>query len=303
MVRDKIAIIGAGSVGSTTAYALMLKNVVAEICLVDIDEKRCRGEIDDLVDALPFCQTSQICVNDLTQARDARIIIIAAGVRQKPNQSREELLSTNRSILSSIIKGLHPLSHESILLIISNPVDVLTMCAQEMSGLPRTHVFGSGTFLDSQRLRHLIAQEVGIAEQSIDAYILGEHGDTQFPAWSTAHIDGIPINEFPNLTSQKLNDLAQKTRNKAYEIIACKGATFYGIATCVASICESIVYNQKRVIPVSCFIEELGVCLSMPAVIGLNGIEQILPAALNAQENELLQKSAQRLRELRNLCA
>ncbi len=175
---------------------------------------------------------------------------------------------------------------------VSNPVDVLTLYAQELAGLPRNQIFGTGTFLDSHRLRHLIAQKLNISEHSIQAYVLGEHGDTQFAAWSLAHIEGIPITTCTSLTQHELDALAQQSRNQAYEIIACKGSTYYGIASCVSVLCESILFDQKRLMPLSCFQESYGVCLSLPAILGAQGIEGLPPIALNDQEKLLLQKSA-----------
>ncbi len=298
MKHKKIAIIGAGAVGSTTAYALMLKNIIAEIILVDIDEERCKGEILDLSDA-SFCSTSKIHGGTAQDAAQADIIIIAAGIRQKPKQTRIELIATNRSIISAILEQIRPISLHTIIIMVTNPVDILTLDAQQSSGLPRNQVFGSGTFLDTQRLCGILAKKLNIASQSIDAYILGEHGDTQFPAWSNAYIAGIPLHDFPQINQKELNQIAEKTRKKAYEIISCKGATYYGIATCVATMCQAIIFDQKLVMPLSCYIPSFDVCLSMPAVLGENGIEQILPIPLNEKEQQQLSHSAEHLQKLR----
>ena len=176
-------------------------------------------------------------------------------------------------------------------------MDILTLYAQQLADLPRNQVFGSGTFLDTQRLRGILAKKLGVAEQSIDAYILGEHGDTQFPAWSTAHVGGIPLLNFEKISRDDLDQIAEETSQRAYDIIACKGTTFYGIAACVATMCEAILFNQKLVVPLSTYIPEFQLCFSMPTVLGENGIEQILPTLLDDKEQKKLESSAQKLKK------
>ena len=295
MMKHKIAIIGAGSVGSTIAYAFILKNIAAEIILVDTDEKRRRGEILDLSDALPFCGPSRIHAGTPQDVQTSEIIIIAAGKRQQPGQDRAVLLQENKKIIKSIMDSIQPLKKDAIIIVVTNPVDLITRYAQELSDLPTSQVFGSGTFLDTQRLRGELSKKIHIAEQSIHAYILGEHGDTQFPAWSCARVAGIPLSDF-GLTQKELDQIAQETKNKAYEIISYKGATYYGIATCVAALCRTIIFDQKRVTPVSCYIKEFDVSLSMPVVLGVNGIEKILKIPLNNQEERLLAQSVEALK-------
>lgn len=297
MNSSKIAIIGAGSVGTTTAYALILQNTAAEIILVDANEIRCRGEILDLSDALPFSETTLVHAGTMADAAQADIIIIAAGARQKPGQSRIELLTTNKNVITSIIAQLKPITPHAIIIMVSNPLDILTLHAQELAGLPRNQIFGTGTFLDSHRLRELIAQKINVAEKSVHAYILGEHGDTQFPAWSLAHVDGVPLAQFPQLTLPILETLATQARDKAYEIISCKDATFFGIATCVAKICHAILFDQKLVLPLSTYQEKYGICLSMPAVLGKNGIEKQLEIILPEEERARLDLSALALKK------
>lgn len=297
MKQPTIAIIGTGRVGSTTAYALILKNTPAHIILVDINEIRCKGEVLDLSDSLPFSKTPSITQGTLAEAGQADIIIIAAGIAQKPGQSRLELLQTNRKVIASIIKATSPIKKSSIILVISNPLDLLTLQAQELAGLPRAQIIGSGTFLDSHRLRSLIANKLNIAEQSIDVYILGEHGETQFPLWSQAHINGTPLLQFPGINEKDLEHFAQETRNKAAAIIGCKEATYYGIATCAAELCDIIVHDAKKTVPVSCYIESLGVCLSMPVILGARGIERMIPISLNQKEQQSLEISAALLKK------
>ncbi len=296
MKHTKIAIIGAGRVGTTTAYALMLKNIVGEILLVDIDPQRCKGEIFDLADTLSFSTTSNIHEATLMQAGQADIIIITAGIAQKSGQSRTELLNTNQRIIMDITRDMQPINKNALLLIVTNPVDLMTLCAQEHTGLARNQVFGSGTFLDSTRLQLAIANSVGVAEESVQAYILGEHGDSQFPAWSSAQISGIPILKFPGISEADLLKIAKQTKHKVYDIILCKGSTFFGIATCVAALCESIIFNQKKVFTLSVFNQDFDVCLSVPAVLGERGIEKVLPIPLSVEEQKQFTASIQAVR-------
>ncbi len=290
MNHTKIAIIGAGAVGSTIAYALLLKNVTAEIILIDANEMRCRGEILDLSDAIALSETISITEGSFKDARNANIIVITAGKRQEPGQDRIALLEQNKKIITSIINSLKPINPNTIIIMVTNPVDIMTLIAQQHAKIPVSHIFGSGTFLDTQRLRSELSKRLAIASPSIHAYILGEHGDTQFPAWSSAYIGGTPLSSF-KLPMQKLNEIAKHTKDKAYEIIACKGSTYYGIATCVATLCHIIVSDQKRIIPVSCYIQKYKVCLSMPAVLGKNGIEKIIEVPLNGHEKKQLMHS------------
>ena len=295
MKHSKIAIIGAGLVGSTTAYALLLKNIAAEIILVDVNEVRCRGELLDLSDALTFDGTSLIRIGNAHDASQADIIIIAAGKAQKPHESRTDLLQANILIFDAICKEITPINPQAIVIIVTNPVDLMTLHIQEKLNLPRKQIIGSGTFLDSQRLRGLLSRLVNVSQQSINVSILGEHGETQFVAWSTAEIAGTPLLQFPGITQEKLTGIAQEVKDKAQEIISCKGATYYGIAACVAEICKIIMFNQKTAIPVSTYIEEYNICLSVPVVIGESGIENLLPLTLNAQEKQQFINSAKQL--------
>jgi len=298
MKHSKIAIIGAGIVGSTTAYALILKKIAAEIMLIDINEMRCHGEILDLSDAMFFNGTSQVRAGNPTDAAQADIIIIAAGKAQNPGESRLDLLKTNKSIISDIFASIKPINPQTIIIMVTNPLDPLTMLAQTLSGLPRNQVFGTGTFLDTLRLRGFIAQKIGVAPSSINAYVIGEHGDAQCVAWSSAEIAGTPITQFPSIEKKDLDLMAQQVKDKAYEIIQCKGSTSFGIAACVAAMCEAIVFDQKIVLPLSTYIPEYDICLSMPAVLGENGIEKILPIPLSDDEQKKLSDSAQQLRDL-----
>jgi len=295
-----IAIIGTGNVGASIAYALILKDLVPHIILVDIDNKRCNAELLDLSNALPFCETSQLTIGNYKDAAQADIIIMCAGKPQKSGESRTELLNANKKIAESIFNELKPIHKNTIILMVANPVDSLTAYAQQISGLPTKQVFGSGTLLDTQRLCGILSKKINVAEQSIDAYVVGEYGDSQVCAWSSAHVANIPLSHFTQIKNDDYKKISDKVKNQAYEIIEGKGATYYGIATCVASICESIIYDQKRVLTLSTFIPKFNVCFSMPVVLGKNGIETILYPSLNEFEKEQLKVSAEQLKKLQN---
>ncbi len=298
MTHSKIAIIGAGIVGSTTAYALLLKKITAEIILVDINETRCHGEILDLSDAMFFNGTSQVRAGTPQDAAQADIIIITAGKPQNPGESRLDLLKTNKAVIADIFANIKPINPQTIIIIVTNPLDPLTMLAQTLSGLPRNQVFGTGTFLDTLRLRGFIAEKTGVAPGSVNAYVIGEHGDSQCVAWSSAEIAGTPISKLPGMKKKDLDLIAQQVKDKAYEIIQCKGSTSFGIAACVAAMCEAIIFDQKIVMPLSTYVPEYKICLSMPAVLGENGIEKVLPIPLSDNEQKKLQNSAQQLHNL-----
>lgn len=298
MQTTKIAIIGAGAVGSTIAYTLAQRNAPAQILLIDTNKERCQGEILDLSDSLAFCKTSTIVAGSMKDAQKCDIIIIAAGIRQKVGQTRIALLKENQKIIKDIITALIPLKESAIIIMVSNPVDILTHEALKLAKLPASRVFGSGTLLDSMRLRELIGAHLNVWARSVHAYILGEHGDTQFPAWSISSIGGVPILEYPNIDIQLLDQFANQARDRAYEIIKLKGSTFYGVASCVASMCENIIYDQKALAPISCFVKEFNVCLSVPCVLDKNGIQQQPHIRLNQHEQELLKKSAHTIASL-----
>lgn len=299
----RIAIVGAGCVGSTTAYAILLRNIASEILLVDVNAQRCRGEVLDLSDAIPASSTARIIQGSFKDAALADIIVITAGARRKPGQSRLDLIKTNQSIITSIINQMVPINPKAVIIMVSNPVDLMTYWAQKVSGLPASQVFGSGTYLDTLRLRGMLAERLGVAEQSIQAFILGEHGDSQFAVWSSANVAGMPLKDFPHFDREQMDAVAKGAKQKGQEIISLKDATFYGIAVCVAQMCESIIFNQKRVMPISCYLDEYGVCIGMPAIIGENGIEQILSVPLDSIEQEKLALSVNTMSETIKQCA
>jgi len=293
----RVAILGAGAVGATTAFCIMMRNLASEILLVDINTERCRGNVLDMSDALIGCSTSHIKQASFQEAAHADIIVITAGVRRTVGQTRIDLIRSNQKVIADIIAQMSPINPKAVVVVVSNPVDLMTLWVQKMANIPINQIFGSGTYLDTQRLRGLIADRLGVSEQSVAAYILGEHGESQCPVWSSVHVGGIPLKQF-GISDNDLEELAAVARQKGQEIIALKDATCYGIASCVADMCESILFNQKRVFPVSVYSYDYGICLSLPSVIGENGVEQILPVSLSDQEQLCLSGSAKKLQEV-----
>jgi len=295
----KIAVIGAGSVGSTTAYTLVMKNLAAEVILVDINEAKEEGEVMDINDALSFVETGKIRGGSYQDAATADVIVITAGLPQKSgDQNRLELVNKNKEILRSIFDQIKPLNPEAKIVVVSNPVDIMTYYAQEFSGLPRNQVFGTGTSLDTSRLRTEIALALDINVQSVDGFVLGEHGESEFVAWSTVSVGGVLIKD--KLGSDKLDEIAKKVRDDAKNIIDRKGSTFYGIAAVTTDIIESVLLDQNKVLPISSRIEDWngvsGVCLGVPAVVGKEGVKSIWSLELNDEEKEKLKLSAEKIR-------
>jgi len=270
---SRIAIIGAGSVGSTCAYALLLRPIASNILLVDTDNIRLRAQVQDLSDAA-FLSNTKIRSSTPAEAGQCNIIVITAGAKSRDDESRRNLIDRNYLVLDNVIQKMSPIRKDAVLLLVSNPVDVMAYFAQKMSGLPHAQVIGSGTFLDSVRLRSALAEQVQVADTAVHAYVIGEHGDSQVAAWSTATVGGSPIQNFLSPTSPSLSDLANSAKTKAYSIITAKGATAYGIASIVSSICESILLNQQHVRPVSHWVESLDTYISLPAVIGHGGVQK-----------------------------
>lgn len=296
MKHTKIAIIGAGNVGSTIAYACMLQNIGAEITLTDINNDFCLGQVIDLQDVLAFSHTSQIACSSFKDAGQSDIIIICGGAKQATDQKRTDLIQTNQKVIHHIFEQIKPIRSDAIIIMVTNPVDIMTLYAQRISNHPTHLLFGSGTYLDSQRLRGYIAQMVNIAPESIDAYMLAEHGDSEFAAWSAVRIGGNPIQSFAALTPSVVTNIENNVRNKAYEIIKLKCATYFGIAACIASICKTIIFDEKTVLPLSVYHEKYNLCFSMPVVLGSQGIEKISDILLNADENKALEQSIQTIK-------
>ena len=299
MERQTVAIIGVGDVGATAALSLILLKLPIDILLVDIDKKRCQGQVLDLQDALAFTNNSAALYQaSLTDVRNADIIVIAAGARQKPNQKRTELLTINCNIISSLFDKIGSIKQETVVIMVTNPVDALALHAMRHAGLSAQQIIATGTYLDTKRLTGMLSNKLAIAESSINLYIVGEHGDKQVPVWSHATIAEKPILSF--CTSDEQVAFADLVRNRAYEIIECKGATYFGIGVCIADLCKSILYDQKIAVPASCYHQQDELFYSMPVILGKKGVEQIIYIDLSAQEKEQLLGSIDNLRK--NVC-
>jgi L-lactate dehydrogenase len=301
----RIAIVGAGFVGSTTAFALMMSGMAAEIVLIDRDSRRAEGHVNDLRDAEVFSHTTRIFVGDFSDCCSADVTIVTAGVSQSGQKSRMEGLRDTGAILHGVVNDVCLHNPPGILLIASNPVDVLTYAAWKWSGLPAGRVIGSGTSLDTSRFRRRFAEHYGIASANVHAYVIGEHGDSQIPVLSSARVAGLPLAEFskelrlPHEESS-LTRIASKTRTAGSDIIEAKGATYYGIGAALVRIIRAILRDERAILTVSSRVPEsmqLGeVALSLPSIVDRHGITRVLPVALNHSERRALEASAEVVR-------
>jgi L-lactate dehydrogenase len=297
----RIAIVGAGFVGSTTAFALMMSGMAAEIVLIDRDSRRAEGHVNDLRDVEVFSHTTRIFVGDFSDCCSADVTIVTAGVSQSGQKSRMEGLRDTGAILHGLVNDICLQNPPGILLIASNPVDVLTYAAWRWSGLPSSRVIGSGTSLDTSRFRRRVAEHYGIASANVHAYVIGEHGDNQIPVLSSAQVAGIPLAELSQELrlpheENSLASIASKTRTAGGEIINSKGATYYGIGAALVRIIRAILRDERAILTVSSRVAEsmqLGeVALSLPSIVDRQGIARVLPAALNRLERMALESSA-----------
>lgn len=301
----KVALIGCGFVGSSSAFALMQSGLFSEMVLIDVDRDRAEGEALDISHGLPFARPMNIYAGDYDDMADAAITVITAGANQRPGETRLDLVKKNVAIFKSIIPEIEKRDYRGIVLVVSNPVDVLTYVTIKLSGLPLGCVLGSGTVLDTARFKYILGQHLGVDPRTVHARIVGEHGDSEIAVWSTANVGGVPISDFCELRGffehdESMRRIAESVKNSAYEIIEKKNATYYGIAMTVKRLCEAIVRDEKSVLPVSNLMQgDYGlddVVLSMPAIIGRGGIEQKVPISLSAAEREKLEASAAALR-------
>ena len=305
--RQKVAIIGCGFVGAACAFALMQSGMFSEMVLIDVDKSRAEGEAMDISHGVPFAKPAKIYAGDYDDIRDASIIVITAGANQKPDETRLDLVHKNVKIFQSIIPQIREREYGGILLVVSNPVDILTYVAAKLSGFTENRVIGSGTVLDTARLKRAVAEHLTVDSRSVHAFIIGEHGDSEIAAWSGANISGIPLSDFCELRghykhAENTTRIAENVKNSAYEIIEKKQATYYGIAMSVKRICEVILRDEKSILPVSSMMYgEYGisdVALSMPAIVGKNGVETKVPIPLSDEELNHLQQSASMLRDV-----
>lgn len=303
----KAAIIGCGFVGASSAFSLVHKGLFSELVLIDANHAKAEGEAMDLSHGRPFTSPMKIYAGSYDDISDCSLIIITAGANQKPGETRLDLVHKNVAIFKSIIPEITKRNFEGILLIVANPVDILTYAALKISGYPKERVLGSGTVLDSARFRYLLSEHLNVDSRSVHAYIIGEHGDSELAVWSSANVSGIGINDFCELRGYYEHDEAmdriyRTVRDSAYEIIERKGATYYGVAMAVSRIAESIIRNEHSVLPVSSLMEgEYGLtdlCISVPTIVSAKGAEQVLEIPLSQEEKEKLQKSAAELKKV-----
>ncbi|MBE9181835.1 L-lactate dehydrogenase [Oculatella sp. LEGE 06141] len=306
---SKGVIIGAGQVGMACAYSMLIQNTLDELVLIDLDQRKLEGEVMDLLHGLPFVEPSWIRAGSLAEgsADDADIVIITAGAKQKPGETRLQLVQRNTEIFKQLIPQVVEHCPKAVLLIVSNPVDVMTYVSWKLSGLPSSRVIGSGTVLDTARFRYILADKLQVDPRSLHAYIIGEHGDSEVPVWSRVNVSGMPlcangIEALPQGEAEPLHQLFEQVKNAAYEVIERKGATSYAIGLGVTQITQAILRNQNRVLTVSTLINGShdinNVCLSLPAIVGKNGVGRILKLPLTEAEEKQLQNSGKVLSQI-----
>lgn len=304
---SKVAIIGCGFVGSASAFALMQSGLFNEMVLLDANHDKAEGEACDIAHGLPFVRPMKLYAGGYDDIADAAIIVITAGANQKPDETRLDLVHKNVAIFESIIPEITSRDYEGILLVVANPVDILTYTALKLSGYPENRVIGSGTVLDSARLKYHLGEHLGVDSRSVHAFIVGEHGDSEIAAWSSANVSGVPLDKFCEMRGhynhvEATERIAEEVKQSAYGIIQRKGATYYGIAMSVKRICEAIVRDEKSILPISTMMHgEYGisdVVLSMPCVVGKNGYETKVPIDLDQDEVTSLHESANTLKDV-----
>jgi L-lactate dehydrogenase len=297
----RVAVVGVGNVGATFAYALLLSGLAAEIVLIDANRAKAEGEAMDLNHAVPFTHPTRVWAGDYSDCSGAVVTVLAAGANQKPGETRIDLVKKNAAIWKQIVPQISAQNPDGILLVATNPVDVLTYVAWKLSGLPATRVMGSGTILDTSRFRYLLSQHFGVDARSVHAFIIGEHGDSEVPVWSSANIAGMRFPQFCQAQNipydpRAMEEIFMQTRDAAYRIIERKGATYYAVAAGLMRITQAIVRDQSTVLSVSSLIQDYeglnDVCFSLPTVIDRGGIEKVLRLELDDTEIEKLQRSA-----------
>lgn len=309
---NKIVIVGAGYVGVSFAYQALSHALCKELVIVDIDEKKALGEVIDLNHGIPFVSSpTKITAGNYSDCHDADIVVITAGRGQREGETRLDLLNSNARIIKSIVSEIMKSGFDGIMIVASNPVDILAHLAWKYSGLPKSRVFGTGTWLDTARLKHLIGEKFNIYSNSVHTLILGEHGDSEFPVWSYTTLYGKNIDEFiehnPTYTKDIFYSIFDKVKNSAYEIIKLKGATNFAIGLALVKICDSIFTNKNIMLPLSVLCEgEYGlndIHIGLPCILNRNGIRQVVQINLNDKEKEQLKKSASNLNEELNKIA
>lgn len=312
--RSKLAIVGAGSVGATMAYAALMRGAARSVALYDINAAKVEAEALDIGHGIQFMPMADVeGSDDIAVCAGADVVVVTAGAKQKPGQSRLDLAEATINLVRTILPGLVEVAPDAVYVMVTNPVDIVTYAALRCSGLPANQLFGSGTVLDSSRLRYLLAQHTGVAAQNVHAYIAGEHGDTEIPLWSSAMIGSVPLLDWPGmpgpdgevvgrLAPEDRTRIADEVVNSAYRIIAGKGATNYAVALAGSRIIEAVLNDERRVLPVSSLLQDYrgisDVCLSVPSVVGRHGVEATLPISMSDDELAGLRRSAEALRDV-----
>ena len=303
----KVVIIGCGFVGAACSFSIMQSGLFSEMVLIDSDRAKAEGEALDISHGVPFAKPMKIYAGDYDEIKNASLVVITAGANQKPGETRLDLVKKNISIFKSIIPEIKKRDFNGILLIVSNPVDILTTVALKLSGLPENKVIGSGTVLDTARLKYELGNHLNVDSRSVHAFIIGEHGDSEIAAWSSVNVSGIPLHKFCEMRGyfnyeEAMKKIAENVKNSAYEIIEKKKATYFGVAVAVKRICEAIIRDEKSILPISSKMNGdfgiEGISLSMPAIIGKDGVECHVPIQLNEEEIVKLQKSAKTLQDI-----
>jgi L-lactate dehydrogenase len=303
----KIAIVGVGSVGASFAYSLMIRGFASEIVLIDANKKKAQGEAMDLEHGLPFVLPTKISAGEYSDCAGADIVVLTAGSAQKPGESRLNLVDKNVSIFKQIIPEIKKYNQYCILLVATNPVDIMTYASLKLSSFPPNRVIGSGTILDTSRLRSILGEHFGIDSRNVHAYIIGEHGDSEVPVWSSANIAGIRLKEYCPICGRKyeqpyLDKIFEQVKNAAYKIIEFKGSTYYAIGLGLTRIVESIVRDENTILTVSSLLQDYyglsDVCLSVPTIVNKSGISKTIKLPLEDTEIKLLQNSASVLKQV-----
>ncbi len=303
----KCAIIGCGNVGATTAYSLALSRLFSEILLIDINKQKAEGEAADINHSLPFISPMDIYAGDYPDLHDANIVIITAGAAQEVGESRIDLVGRNTQIFRNIVENVIKYNTECILLVVTNPVDILTYATLKISGFPASRVIGSGTVLDTARLKYLLGSHLDVDPRNVHSFIIGEHGDSELAVWSSANISGIDLNKFcgeceRSCSFTDIKAIFDDVRNSAYKIIESKGATYYAIAESVRRIVSAIMRDEGTILTVSSYINGLyslsDICLGVPCIVGRNGVKKVLEIPLDKEEKRLLHESADKLKAI-----
>ena len=299
----KVVVVGTGFVGTSIAYSMINQGLINELVLIDVNREKAEGEALDLLDGMSWAQGNiKVWAGDYTDCQDADIVVITAGVNQKPGQTRLELIDVNAGIMTSVVREVMGSGFDGILVIASNPVDVLTHVAWQASGLPSNRVVGTGTTLDTTRFRKELAAKLQIDPRSIHGYIIGEHGDSEVAVWSHTTVGGKPLLEFNRLTVEDLTTISDRVKNSAYEIINRKKATFYGIGMSVARIVRAILNNEQAVLPVSAYLDgeygEKDLFTGVPSVVDQGGVREIIELNIDPAEQQKFAQSCSQLREV-----